>query len=122
MNDEARTDCSLIGGKCPECPPQCINWYFTNELVTCERGDDDELIDPDCIDGKVVAGCGGEECEPCPTCDDGVQNADEDDIDCCDKVNECYQAPVGMLDNEGKEIKREQESHQSASQIRITIK
>ncbi len=26
--------------------------------------------------------CGGTNCEPCPTCDDGIQNGDEEGIDC----------------------------------------
>ena len=45
------------------------------------------LADPTCDDGiqngdETDVDCGGPDCPACPTCDDGIQNGDETGIDC----------------------------------------
>jgi hypothetical protein len=63
--NEFRVDC---GGVCPPCEPTCDDGYRNQDEQSPETG----------LNGAaVVVGidCGGETCEPCATCSDGIQNA-----------------------------------------------
>lgn len=62
----------------------------TTLFVQCKDDDDNVIINATCDDGiqngdEEGVDCGGAACEPCavePTCDDGLQNGDEEGIDC----------------------------------------
>lgn len=72
------------------CCPDPLDW-----TVTC-----DAVTGPTCDDGiqngdEEGIDCGGSNCDPCvaaPTCDDGIQNGDEEGVDC--GGSNCAPCPV----------------------------
>lgn len=63
--NEFRVDC---GGVCPPCEPTCDDGYRNQDEQSPETG-----LNP--AASVVGIDCGGETCEPCATCTDGIQNA-----------------------------------------------
>ena len=60
------------------------DWIYIDDVVItgCQGG-----VTPTCTDGvqngdEEGVDCGGSDCAPCPTCSDGIQNGDEEGIDC----------------------------------------
>ena len=79
---------------------------LTMTLVGCNNDDDNDGPDPTCTDGiqngdEEGVDCGGS-CQPCEmmaTCDDGVQNGDEEGVDC--GGSSCNACPVESVDLTG---------------------
>jgi len=67
---EIGIDCGCEG--CPACPELCGDGLL-NGLEHPDTGADNPFGIPD---------CGGPDCDPCPSCDDGMMNGDETGIDC----------------------------------------
>ncbi len=59
---ELRTDCG--GPNCPECQPDCEDFISNQD-------EQSPVLNPN----VVGIDCGGTICEPCATCEDGIQNA-----------------------------------------------
>ncbi len=99
--NEKDVDC---GGICPCCDDgktceendDCCNDYCYKGLCrtpSCWDGvlnqEEEKINQVMSSDFEDKADCGGPNCLPCPTCDDGVQNQGETDIDCGGPCDPC---------------------------------
>jgi hypothetical protein len=70
--------------------------------------DDDEGVEISCNDGiqngdETDIDCGGS-CDPCPTCDDGIQNGDETGVDCGGSCDACFTGVQGQWESSGTNV------------------
>lgn len=61
------------------------DWIYIDDVVIA--GCSDVVVLPTCDDGiqngnETDVDCGGPDCPACPTCDDGIQNGNETGVDC----------------------------------------